>query len=408
MIKSPLAQAFGMALAGCRSKLNLTAEDVAQAIETTSTYYKAVESGAHNLHVSKAFLLCKAFTANGKDSVLNLPSVLHLLGFISMLELACNRSYPKNQKEFAEIYYLNFIEFTLGQVDVRMKYIRERFESAGIFELLEESTSKEIRQLIAKLKLDVEVFTFIDRPRGKAETTNTNLYDYFANEFFENFPSFYVGHLLDVKQSLKRLPIKYDYRSSWLWEKDNVNKIVKVFGICTSKEFLAEGLSKRKYDYVYFNGTQFKEMKFIVLDTDTAARDIKTQLEDELVNCLKQQIQTLQQKKNAEKSDQYDAEINFLNYRINNRKAEQYKVNFKVSNDRLFNIENLLSKPTQKVKFNTYWIFEIEGGYYLGVKAFIPHGSWRFQDAEYLSFGEAKRLVQTFDNYWSKIEEYSE
>ncbi len=403
MVKSPLAQAFGLALYGCRKKLKLTTDSIANAIETTPTYYKAVESGAHNLHVSKAYLLCKAFTANGKDSILSLPSVLHILGFISMLELACNKSDPKDQNEFASMYYQNFIDFTSGQNDLRMKYIREQFEIAGIFEMLKTYTSKEINKIIAERKLDIEVLTFIDRPGSKAETANPNLYDYFASEFFEKFPTFYIGHLLDVKNSLKKLPIKYDYRSSWLWEKDHTHKIVKVFGICTSKEFLVQRLSLRKYDYSYFSGDLFKEMKFIILDDRTSADNIKIELEEELLICLEQQLKTVTVRRQLENAVHYDAEIQTLSQRVNNIKNELYKVRFKVSGDHLINIEDLLTKPIHKMKFNTFWVFELDGGYYMGIKAFILKRQWRLQDAEYLTFGETKRLVQYFETCWNNI-----
>lgn len=400
MVKSPLAQAFGIALSEYRIRLKRSSEEIAKTIETTVTYYKAVEAGTHNLHVSKSFLLCRAFEGNG--SGLNLPSVLHLLGFISMLELACSKASLRSQAEFADIYYQNFIEFTKGSTDLRMKVIREKFEAAGIFELLKDNSSKEIKNVIEKYKLDNEVFALIDRPAAKNENLETNLHDYFSYDFFSDFPTFYIGHIIDVKRSLKRLPIKYDYKSSIIWERENEDKIVRVFGICSDKEFLVSKLAFRKYDYNYLWGDAFRDLKFIILNSEDDGNSIKSQLKEELVKCLNSQIsESISRDNNVNKSLPDNSKS--LEKRLSSIDAKLQKVHLTVANGSLFNLENLLTKPTHKVKFNTFWIFELEGRYYFGVKAFIPTKMWRFQDAEYLSFGEAEALVGKFDALWKSI-----
>lgn len=392
MYKSPLTQALGLALEIHRNKMNLTVEEVCDKLQTSITYYKSVEAGTHNLHVSKAYLLWRAFDRN--DAGLNLPSLLHILGFVSMLDLASDKEKVKNQAEFAKNYYNNFIEYTKNGIDHRMKYIRVRFETVGVFDKLKTFNHKEIRTLITKSKLDWEIATFIDRPASKDQSISTNLYDYFSFDFFSDFPTFYLEHLLDVKISLKKLPIKYDYKSAMAWEIENKNKIVRIIGACVSKEFLASKLSLRHYSYSYLDGLQFKDMRFIVLDSISTASEIKEELKDELLKALHLEIQLRQKREFS------GINVQEIEKRIEHIDDDLKKISIKVYDQSLMNIENLLNKPFNNTKFNTFWVFELERGYYLGVKASIPNEKWRFQDAEYLKYGEAKDLVEKFNSHW--------
>lgn len=81
--------------------------------------------------------------------------------------------------------------------------------------------------------------------------------------------------------------------------------------------------------------------------------------------------------------------------------SEMKKVEFLVPKNHHFNLEDLLTKPGKEQKFNTSWIFEMQDGYNIGVKAVIRN-EWRLHDAEYLTYGEAKALTTKLNNFWQE------
>lgn len=209
-LKNPLAQAFGMVLRIYRDRIGKSSDEIAENMGIGGSYYRLIESGANNLHISKVVALADAF--EGKfdfDAVSKLLMALSIMEAIAKSNVEAGIRYSESLKLAAE---------KLSEYD-RSKFglLFNLFAKNRIFEIMDTKSSDTVSELIKSQSIDKCVEQFLVNYKDFGKTLDVVQNEY-ATNFLRDIPTFYSHFLTEIKEALLRMPVMLGFDALWQWE----------------------------------------------------------------------------------------------------------------------------------------------------------------------------------------------
>lgn len=372
--KNPLTQTFGLTLRKKRLEIHPeNPNEVAIALGVQPSYYRAVEAGTYNLHISNSLKLFEAF--EGKFSY---EAIQKILSTIAIIDAGCKETPHIN-------YYQKFNKLfeKVGKHDKRIGELFKKFSVNKFLTSLEGLSHDEISQSILNNSLDLVMEKFLTEYKsfGKSPLQIQRSY---PNTFFKNFPTDKIEFLEKLKDFvIETLPSKYDFRMSWEWERKN-RFLFKNHYILDKNPDIHTGLKNfSEYQYLHLWEKNFENVFIIFISNQTSAKlkhEFRINLRDALV------------KSNAtELLKTFDLVIN------------KVEIKCASSAEEIMLAENILNSNNSGPAYNAAWVLSLTNLLNVGVKAVINHSDSRLTDGQYLEFEETLNILTKFTELWQRI-----
>ncbi len=384
--KNPVAQAFGMALRKQRDIMGKTSKEIASTLAIGSSYYRLVESGTNNLHVSKAVPLVDAF-----DGKLHFDGVSKILMAISYME-------SSGKKAIADTHYAEGLKGAVEKLSIydedKLRLLLEPFRSKKLFDRIRHVASDDIGNEIVSHELDVIVSDFITSydTFGRSDEQLRN--DYLLKSLNE-VPSIYFDFVTTTVQNLNRLPRYVGYKAVWQWEDQNKEDFKEMICLTNKPESIVSPENLQRYKFKHLWEGRFSEAKFIVLTDITPSK-----LKKDFARLLRQ---SLRNDKNTEKLKKFQSSVD--------------KVIFKTlsaDNDAIERARSLLSgddyaNPQNAANYDAIWVFTLKGNKNVGFIAEIDYESDVHKNqlvhVVSLTYSQVSEKVKILNEIWGKLPE---
>ncbi|MFN8297851.1 MAG: hypothetical protein U0T75_02005 [Chitinophagales bacterium] len=371
--KNPLSQALGMVLRKFRLKLHPEPNAVADALDVQPSYYRAVEAGTYNLHISNSLKLYNAFS--GKFSYEAIQKMLSTMAIID--------SMTKQVSNSGENYYSNFYQSfkELGENDERIEELFQKFTANDFLTLIRGLSHDEVSQAIIKNGLDLVVENFLTNYKSFGKSPIT-IQDSFPNVFFSNVPTDKIDLFKKIKEYTLLQPSSYDYRMSWDWEDKNKEQFKNCYILDSNPEILTSYANLSKYQYEYLWEVTFEKLHILLISENSPESwmaKFSANLKKALNDSKKQTHLT------HFKSAMQKVEIKCISSLPEIRSAEE------------------ILNPDGGVKYNATWVFALTDNFNVGVRAFINNSDARLTVGDYLKFGETLKMLRGFLPLWNRL-----
>lgn len=394
-LKNPVAEVFGEMLRRQRSISGRSSEEIADLIGIGRSYYRLVESGSNNLHISKAIKLVSAF-----EDVYKFDAVSKLLLAISYMEVTANKfiQEAKDNKENVAVAYSNGLmkaSEELSQYDERLKIIFKKFHSLDFFSIKEKEVERKDDSKLSNkdiIALMLEYLTNYDN-FGKATEIAHNE---FIRSYLNDVPAFYLEYLTRHKEQLLKMPIRINFSELWRWEEENKNSLRKMICVIKNHRFVfsSENLSKYKYKHLW--APQYEEVLFIVNSDARKASVYKA----EFKKLLKQSLTESGEFELLDTIDEKMRKVHVKCYPFNSN--QNALIEEKLTE--IFELKqfNELSKNMDNPEPGAVWVHNLEN-YGVGFFALAEKDTSRLVEGVGLTLNEVAAKTQDFYDMWALI-----
>ena len=297
--KNPLAQALGMVLKRRREIMGLTSSDIAELIGLGASYYRLIESGNNNLHISNTFKLSEAF--QGK---IDLNAISSFISLTYYAEAVAKKRYQEAEKEkqnnkeklvaFSEGFKEALIEIGQTRKEEKLDALCTVLLNSDIFSLLGDPNSQEkdsdVKKELGKSSFVFELEDFLFNYEDFHKPKDQQQDDYLT-EFLNDIPSIYLEYLSESKDGLMRLPVTIGWQGLWEWEEESKEKFKSLIAVLKESELLNNQDNLNRYKYTYLWEKDFQGINFIYLD-DKKPKAVKEKFKKFLKNSLKKSENT--------------------------------------------------------------------------------------------------------------------
>lgn len=383
LCKNPLAQAFGMALRRQRDVMGKTSKDIAATLDIGPSFYRLVESGTNNLHVSKAIPLIDAF-----EGRLDFDGVSKILMTISYMEALGKRAI--GDSHYAE-GLKGAVEKLLSYDEDKLRPLLELFMEVNLFDRIKQVSANEIGEEIASNGLDVIVNDFITKydAFGKSDEQVQNEY---LLRTLNEVPSIYFDFVTNTVQNLTRLP-RYVYcEDYWEWERQNKETFKDMICLTNKSESVVSAENLERYKYEHLWESRFREEKCIVL-----AEMSSIQLKQDFDQLLKE---SLKKDNNIGKLKSFDTSVKKMKFKTLGNNTDAIKL-----------AKSLLkgdhyAKPKEHENYDAIWVFTTEDNKNIGFMAKIDYKSVKHKNqlvhVVSLTYDEVMKRMKLLKELWNR------
>ncbi len=399
--KNPLAQAFGMVLRRQRDISGKTSDEIAEAIGIGASYYRLVESGTNNLHISKVVKLVTAF-----EGVLKFEAVSKVLLSVSLMEVTANKLIQDAEdkgKPRGEAYAQGLMAGAkeLEAYDDKLRLLFSKFHEIGLFEKVATLVPEKIEEDMkgSNIIRTLEDFLIRYKDFGKPMAVK---HTEFVSNFLDDVPTFYLDYLISHKALLLQLPLRVNFSDLWQWEDRHQNSFIKMVAIAANPtEIILSIENLRKYKYRHLWGRQYEEA-LIICNTDSMSSE---EIKNEFTKNLKQ---SLEESKDYELLKTFYAQmekVKFKSYDFN--KSSNEKINS--------NIKKILSSvqfDKTQGKYSSFvledtmpgavWIHTLKD-YSVGFFAMSDKKNKTLLEGVGLTLNEVSNKIEIFKSIWEEI-----
>lgn len=392
--KNPLTIAFGEVLKRQRDISGRTSDEIAEAIGIGSSYYRLMESGTNNLHISKAIKLVTAF-----EETLTFDGVSKILMAISLMEVSANKLVQDAEVRKADIAAARsegYIQAKneLSNFDHRLKLLFERFDEHNVFEKVATSQNDIIESLAKNtdIKLRLQDFLANYEDFGKPQET---LDSEFANEFLDDVPTFYIDYLNSDKNKYLRMLVRIHFRDLWQWENENQNNFTGMFCLFTNPDDVTSYQNLKRYKYKHLWGNQYNEALFICI-TDKSSNEVKSE--------FKRNLKTSLSETNEYDESNFDLKCDKLQFKTISK--EVLLTNKEIAK---FYIDILTGKDVNSEKkdattiYEALWIHTLSFGYSVGFLANVKNENEIPVEGISITVRESKIKIKKFNELWELL-----
>jgi len=265
-IKNPLAQILGIVLRKNRLKLYRDNPDfVANSINVQSSYYRAVEAGTYNLHISHALKLSEAFYTFSYEAVLK------ILSTITIIDVNIKEEAQAVNIEYNKSFFLVFK--SISSVDNKIKFLYEKYSKNKLLQNLLYENPDESSKYIIENGLDHILEEFLMR-YDKLDTNQTIIQKNKIANSLQSIPTLYFDHIENYLKITDELPIRVRFSDLWKWEEVNTPIFTKLYGIFQSHIPITCYENLRRYTYPYLWSPKFTELSMVFIDEGISSEEI--------------------------------------------------------------------------------------------------------------------------------------
>lgn len=392
--KNPVSQVFGMVLRKQRNISGKSSEEIAESIGIKPSFYRLVESGSNNLHISKALNLVDAF-----EGVLEFNAVSKILMSISIMEASAKKAIEEGA------HYAEGLRISLEKLSVYDK------EKLGIlFRSLVESTllnklkqkkfgASESTALLVEMGLDVLMKEFLTAYGNFGQSSERIQSDYLL-EFLRDVPTLYFDFLSETKESLLRMPVLIGFAGLWQWEERNRKNFKEMICISNHPASVVSIENLRRYKYKHLWEPTFKEAKFIFLtdkDADFLHQSFSKNLE-----------RSLEESNEGDKLKSLNTVTSKVSIKCLNLADEQSHSYGSVVKDLLCGEDFDKSSGKETQQYDAIWIFTMKNQNHVGFLASINYESKganknKLSQGISLTYGEVGEKHKGMKRLWETI-----
>ncbi len=378
--KNPLAQAFGMALRKQRDKMGKSSGEIAEILDIGSSFYRLVESGANNLHISKAVSLVDAFEGRFK-----FDGISKILMAISIMEVMANKARGDGMHHADG---LTLAVEKLSAYDQRKLYpLFLPFIENEVFDMIKNTEGTVIAEEIGKRNIDQKVSEFLLDYESFGKPAEEIQTDYLL-KFLNDVPTLYLDFLSDTKESLLKLPVKVGFETLWQWEDRNKSTFKSEIVIVKEHHYVTRQDNLDRYKYRHLWEKQFQQVRFLYMD-DVDSKQVKQLFVTNLKNSLER-----------------SSEIKMLDA----LDEKMQKVHFKYCPSENFSFEDLLAlelrnevSEANEFGTNSAWVLTLTNNNNIGFSAYIDSEDALLVIGRSLKYAPTLKLLNRLNELWTKL-----
>jgi len=375
-IKNPLSQAFGLVLKTYRLRYYSEPDAIANALKIQPSYYRGVESGSYNLHISNAIKLFEAF-----DGRFSYEAIEKLLAVISIIEATI-------KEDSSSATYFSAFESILSKIaihDDRLNVILNRLTESGLFKHKIDLKNDEVIRLISDNRLDIlmEEFLVNYSTFGKSRV---ELQNKFPNEFFKDIPTNQIDLFVKLKEYAIKQPTSYNSKASWQWEKRNCHLFKYCYILHTEPEILTGIKNLTNYIHDYLWEKEFEKTYFLFV-----AKGNGREYKELFKKNLREAYEKLDSEEARKKLKHFDNIVD-------------KKVEMKCTTDSEYTaMADPILNGVEKGVYNAFWIFSLKDFSNVAVRAILSGAEAHLAPGDYLLFEETLKELQAYKTLWAKV-----
>jgi hypothetical protein len=275
LYKNPLAQAFGIVLRRQRDIMDKTSDEVADILGIGRSFYRLIESGTNNMHVSKTIALVDAF-----EERIKFDAVSKILMAISFMEVSAKRAVEDGM-HYAE--GLKLAVEKLAEYDQeKLHLLFKPFIDNKIFDQIKSASADNIAALIESHNLDKTLSDFLMNYEHFGQSSE-HVQNEFLNTFFDNIPTYYVEFLTNMRENLLSLPVRIGFRElNNNWEVKHQDNFTHLYAVVRHPTQILHLENLKNYQFKYLWGENFKAAKFIFVENNLEGKEITTSVAKDL------------------------------------------------------------------------------------------------------------------------------
>lgn len=249
--KNPLSWLFGEYLRQERNQLGETGDEMAQKLDLGASFYRMIESGNANMHPNKCIHIIHAL----RESHIEFGRLCKLLVGIQYIEYYIKRDESPQ-----------FALAALGSIDKEYKSLNNATQP-----LFNDSTDDESKKNFVQRLGVKEIEQFL----GKT---------YYVPNEARSYETALTGKLrstrgltleltMDILATLSKHPPMHISGYAQNWENENATRFVSLIGMYKNSDLIISEENLSKFHFLYLFKKQFKDIKFIFLDTTKSKAD---------------------------------------------------------------------------------------------------------------------------------------
>ena len=387
--KNPLGIAFGMILKRERAASGKSSDELAKAIGIGESYYRLVESGTNNLHVSKIIRVVNAF-----DGRLSFDGVSKVMLALSLMEVTANKFVQDAQdqkKSILDAYILGLKHgvVELSAYDDKLKFLFSKFTDTNLFVKMVGVNQEAIEDEINNSDILRYLKEFLIRYEDFGKSVELIQSSYF-DDFFDDLPTFYIDFLNNDKKRLLDLPIRIKFSDLWKWEDNCKDKFKSMICIFTDPNDVSSIDNLRRYKYRHLWGKEYNDARFVC-----TTQDSELKVKDDFKKNLKQ---SLKEANEVEMLKTFENKTNKLNFKTVNETSQLNTLIKEILTDK-----DLDSDMESSKIYDAFWVHTFYDGSCVGFVATINKDNAKLVEGISLTFKNTMHKIQLFNQLWKEI-----
>lgn len=375
--KNPLSQTLGIVLRKMRLALHPDPNAIASALNIQPSYYRAVEAGTYNLHISNALKLYEAFS--GKFSY---EAIQSILSTVSIIDVTIKEDAPFANRDYYKSFTSAFRR--ISDHDERIRFLFEKFSENDFLKMLPTLSQEAINKSIIENRLDIVVENFLINYKT-INVDPTAVKESRLAKALLNCSTLYYDNVESYLDSIEELPTRVRFSDLWKWENTNTPFFTQLHGVFQTHNPITCYENLKRYTYPYLWSSNFSKLNFIFLDEGIEAFKIK----EIFLSNLKKSLQENNKQDLLKRILEVEKKLNF-------KVVNPSESTSKILTGRDW--DNLIFDKSATLMYDAFWVFirrEKHPVSFLAIK-----NMHRFiKDYEYFVEGSSLNLPDTISKY---------